>query len=259
MVNETDERNLSYTPLETSDPAENLEALVKHQELFIQRDKQIEKAVESALENYEMQNVPGRLHTNIVIAITGTEETSDYGEDDWESLNRAIIAYIHSLILMNAEFVEELAEYDGSSGIQHFLIDSILDYGPDMQRMNFHNTQGKDWWSFIQTERVIKEGTLKHTHTFTIDRQRDVNIDSSAHSDWVLIEHFLSEMMDAIEIAFEQPDKVINPEYFKQVRGQMIAIEEAVKQSGMDIEMEDREEIVEELLEGAEERDPDNE
>lgn len=245
MAHEQNRTASPYSALETAEPSENLEALVRHQDLFIERDEEIRKAVESALENYGIQNAASRIYHNVQIAISASDLTNEYDEDDWDSLADAILGYIHGLILMESGVIDSVAEHDPSPALQHFLINSLLDYGPELQRMNFHKMQGRYWWSNIRTDRVLGEGSIRHKHILTIDRTEEVEIDSSPHSDWVLIEHLLSEIIEALDIVYEDPSTVIDVEYFNEVRRQIYVVEELIRRSESEIGAADREDIVE--------------
>ncbi|WP_152420564.1 hypothetical protein [Halorubrum tebenquichense] len=222
----------------------NIDALIEHQDVFVKRKQQIKKAIDISIENYGVENVYAHIHNNIEIAIAGLEETRDYDEEDWDSLGDAVVGYLHVLTLMESGTIDYLEQKDQSSELQDFLISSFLEYGPALQRISYYKNQGKRWWSSIKTEQVIGNEALKHRHTLTIDRQDDVQIDSTPHSDWVIIEHILAEVITSLDISSGNPEEIVNIPYFEEARRNMYFIEEVVRRSDQDIELTDREDII---------------
>lgn len=226
------------------DPSQNVENLVAHEHIIVERKDQIEKAIQSALDDPQTYNSPNHIFSNLEIAITSSPATDDFDEDDWDGLTSATVALVHTLIMKDAGMVELIDQENPSKEFQDFIIGLILDYGSELQRLNFYHTQGKHWWSFIRTERLFDEGSVKHKHFITIDRRDEVEIDSSPFSDWVLAEHFIREIFQAAVSPDVDIEEIMDIDRLNQIRQHVFAFEEAVKESDMDADLLTREELL---------------
>lgn len=226
------------------DPSENVENLVAHEDIIVERKEQIEKAIQSALDDPQTYNSPNHIFNNLEIAITSSPATDDFDENDWDDLTSATVALVHTLIMKDTGMVELIDREDPTKEFQDFLINLILDYGSELQRLNFYHTQGKHWWSFIRTERILDEGQIKHKHFVTIDRRDEVEIDSSPFSDWVLVEHFSREIFQAAVNQDVDIEEVVDIARLNQIRQHIFAFEEAVKESDMEGDLLTREELL---------------
>ena len=213
----------------------NTEAMVKYEDVFLERKEQLRRALDR-ITSKPLDTRQEEIVRMLNVALSGT------GDSD-EEFQEAMIAYIQMIMIQDERAADRLLEHDASPEYIRFVLNSIIDYGGDMQRLNFRSTQGDRWWSFVDLDRIIKDDGIKHHHKITIDKKEKVEIHSTPHSDWTLIRHLLDSVYDSYYFSNEDRLNLMNIDVFEQVRAYVYAFESDLKDNN--IELADREDLLE--------------
>jgi hypothetical protein len=158
---------------EDSDPEFDVEALTKYEDVFLDRKEQIIKSLDH-ITSEPLTNNESDIIRYLNISLSGV------GEPD-EEFENAMITYLKMIMTRDQGAADRLLEHDAKEEFVEFVLDSIIDYGKSLQRLNFKETQGENWWSFVDLDRVIKNDTIRHHHKITIDTTDTVEIHSTPH------------------------------------------------------------------------------
>lgn len=223
----------------------NIQSLVKFQDVFLAREDQIKLALKKITSEPFTHTEP-EIIRQLNIALSGTG-------DNGEEFEEAAITFIQIVMIQDHRAADRLLSNEAKSEFIEFVLDCIIDYGRDMQRVNFRNMQGEKWWSFADLDRIIENDTIKHHHNITIDRSENVEIHSTPYSDWELIEYLLSSVFKSYAMDGENRLTHIDVNSFETIRSYIYSLEKSLEENGVELADEEK------LLEETQEVDQDNE
>jgi len=229
-------------------PEEAIDAIIQNEDIILDRKDQLKKSFELAINNYRPHSATENIERLLSIALAGTDTEDDEAE---EELANAVVGLLQVLMSMQGEPIEYLKKQNASEDLTTFVINCMLEYGDELQRMNFYQTQGENWWSHLRTDRIISEANIKHHHKITVDRTDEVEIDSSPHSDWIIIHHLMNEVVAAYQ-EIVNGDEVINTNSFNNIRRLMYYIESEIESNEYDIDLPSKRELLEDIVENDE-------
>lgn len=228
---------------DSDDPTDNADLLVEHENLFLDNKDNILTAIESIISDYHASNAGNQIYESIRIAFSGTD-VFNRSDEEIQDAEKAIITYMQGLFL-DSYMIDAVSKHNPSDEFMDFMINSILEYGNDIQRINFYQSQGQNWWSHVRTERVLDDDSIKHKHKITIDRREELDIDSSPYSDWVLAEHFLNKILESVQISEEPIENMIDFDYLNQIRRLVYYYEELISGTDYESQLESKEILIE--------------
>jgi hypothetical protein len=219
---------------EDSEPDMNVEAMVKYQDVFLEREKQINKSLDQ-ITSEPLNDNQAEIVRYLNIALSGTGESDDEFED-------AMVTYVQLIMLRDEQAADRLEEHGAKEKFITFVLDSIIEYGEDLQRLNFQRVQGKKWWSFVDMDRVVKDTGIRHHHKITLDTKDTKEIHSTPQSDWMLVRHLLDSIYGSYGM-YGELDQMIDLDVFDQVRAYVYGFEDELQEAG--VELASKEELIE--------------
>ena len=120
---------------QNEDPDLNIEAMVKYEDVFLERKGQLKKSLDQ-ISSEPLVSSQGEMVKLLNISLSGL------GEQD-EEFQEAIITYLKLIILQDQQAADRLLENDANEDFVKFVLDSIIEYGQSLQRLNFQISQGK--------------------------------------------------------------------------------------------------------------------
>jgi len=215
-----------------------IEQLVEHEQVFLDRENQLHRALDSAKEQTSITE--NEIFNELNIALSGAVESS-------EEFTSAVFGYMRLIIERRNDTADLLYEFDASDELVKSILNTVIEYGREYQRLTQRQTQGKNWWSFVDTDTVLDDGAIRHIHRITIDQSREVEIHSSPFSDWILLRHFLSQIMEAYSILNEDNLSVVDIEEFNQIRASLYYLEEELSTREEEIPLPNRSELLDNM------------
>jgi len=220
---------------EDIEPDLNIEALVKYEDVFLEREEQLHRSLNKITEeplNHTLQEIIRLLN----IALSGTGDPDEGFED-------ATRTFIQLILRQDEEAAERLQEENADPEFVNFILNAIIEYSRDMQRLNIKDMWGDNWWSFIEMDRILGDDRITHQHKITIDRTENITIHSTPRSDWEMVTHFLNSIYNSVQVSGNEDLEMIDIDSFEQVRAFMYAFENMLNNNG--IELTDKEDILE--------------
>lgn len=219
-----------------------LDYTVKYEQVFLERSEQIQRALDaSTSKDYIIRDTD--IFNELETALSGAGETDD--DDDDDELSQAFVGYLQLIMTRNSNAANLLSERGASDNFIKFVLNSIIEYGAELQRLNFRQTQGKNWWSYLETDRILDNGAIKHKHKLTLDKRREVEVDSVPYADWVLIRHFMNEFIESYYIADEDRFELVDKDELNKIRRSIYLLEEDLK--NREVELPNRDKLLEEV------------
>lgn len=221
---------------------EQLDKLVPFEDLFLSRKEHIKTAL-SQISKTDFQLTQNQIIHQIEIALSGK-----IGEEDVEELESAVIGFLRLIVRWEGATADMLNERDASDEFVDFVLNMIINYGHDFQRLSYRQAQGRNWWSDIETDIIISDQIPKTTHRITIDQSREVEVDSAPQSDWLLARHFLLKLTEVVNGLEGQEGQVVDLDEFNRIR-QLVYNFEDKFEAIEGVELPSREELLTENVE----------
>lgn len=218
----------------------DIENLVKYEDVFLERKSQIRKSLDH-ITSEPLNKSESDIVRYLNISLSGVGEPS-------EEFNNAMMTYLKLLMVRDEAAADRLNQHDVKNEFVEFVLNSIIDYGSDLQRMNFRQTQGENWWSFVDLDRIVNESGIRHQHKITIDTVDTLEIHSTPRSDWTLARHMLDSIYGSYLVS-ENLQNVVDLQVFNQVRQYVHTFEHELKEAGVELEEVEIIEPVEEVEE----------
>lgn len=218
---------------------ENLEKTIKYQQVFLEREDQIEKALKQITSD-EVYHDGDEVVDLLNIALSGIGDTD-------EEITQAAFGFYQLIIERRPDAADILQDLEANEKFITNILNWIIDYGTQIRRLNFRSAQGSRWWSSYDLERVLKEDGISHRHKFVIDQSEEVTIDSIPRSDWAITYSLLAEFIESYKISNNDIGYLLPPTAFNNVRRLVYQIEEIAENEGMDLPSR------KEILQGSEE------
>ncbi len=218
--------------LEESDDFENqIKQLVKYSDVFVQRTEQLEQALESITED-NLQIGESEIYREVEIALSGSGDSDD-------EFGAAVVGFLQLIMGRDINTADYLNEHGAEKQLVNLVLNCVLKYGRDLNRLNYRHTQGANWWSYAETDKIVEENEIKHRHRITIDYKKEVEVDSTPHSDWALVRHLLMSITESFKMFNEEDLSMIDIEEFNRVRGLIYDLQEGLNEQGVEIPNKD--------------------
>jgi hypothetical protein len=137
---------------------------------------------------------------------------------------------------MEREVCRALNEEGVDDEVIDFLIKLSLDYRTPISRILFRQNQGRDWWSNISNEIIIKGDQILVKYNITLDLDREVTITTNFSSSILLGSNFIGGAASAIN-RFEDVNK--NELTGSEIRELALAYEYLFDSLGYDVSLEE--------------------
>jgi hypothetical protein len=202
-----------------------MESLAKYEDVFLERSEEIEAALESVITK-SVRVEESEIRTALDIALAGA------GDSDSE-FQEAVLGLLRIILLGEVGPIEALSDKNVKEEFRSFVLLCTLEYGNELQRLNFRSTQGSNWWSFIETDQIRTNENIRHRHRLVVDRDEEIEIDSLPFADWVFVRHFLQQILISFNLMQESelynpstgdPLELINEALFNEIRAYIYII-----------------------------------
>lgn len=214
---------------------ENLEKTVKFQDMFLERETQIEKTLQQ-IANDNTHSDSDEIVDLLNISLSGIGETD-------EEITKAAFGFYHLIMERRPDAADILEDLGAKEKFIENILNWTIDYSSQLRRINFRKSQGSRWWSSYNMERILREEGISHRHKFTIDQREEVTIDSVPRSDWAIIYTLLYEFVESYKISNNELSFMTTPTALNNTRRLIYQIEEMAEEEGL--ELPSRDELLE--------------
>ena len=174
--------------------SEVIDGIIEHEEAILNNKELIETAFRENTSESEFNLSQNDVGFGISLALSSNldnEGTANVGYFLLNFVSRS-----------STGAIRELQQRDISRELTDFLIELTLKYQLEVGRISSKRTQGANYWSNIASDIVLRppEDSIGFTHRITLSYDRDIEIDANIRSTLALVEYFLSQEIEVIDI-----------------------------------------------------------
>jgi len=174
--------------------SELIDGIVEHEEAILNNKELIETAFRENTSGSELKMSQNDVGFGISLALSSNldnEGTTNVGFFLLNFVSRSSTGAIR--VLQQRDISRELTD---------FLIELTLKYQLEVGRISSKRTQGANYWSNIASDIVLRppEDSIGFTHRITLSHDRDIEIDANIRSTLVLVEYFLGQEIEVIDM-----------------------------------------------------------
>ncbi|WP_435062433.1 hypothetical protein [Halobaculum sp. EA56] len=173
-----------------------------------------------------------------------TDSISDVKDRESEVLVSASNALLYVTMNRDTELAAEVSEMtdDNKNQLSNFLMDLIVEYGEELERIRYRITQGERWWSYVESDFIVTGESINVEHKVEIDRSDVVTFQSAPSSEWNLIRHLIRTQADFFDQAGEDAGVgALDPRLLADCIVMLEQIKDIAENNGVEIPVEENE------------------